>query len=386
MCVGSVATAGCSSDFRSCNETRTCPRGGAAGIGGDGGEAGEDAGGSSNAGHGGAAVNTAGDTGAAGDGGAAGEESGGSDANGGAAGHAGATTSDTTAPTIVSIVPADGAKGIALDAKIVVTFSEAVDKASAEAALTSSVGNVNVAWNAAGTALTATPATLLSYPTDGSTKSYSVQFGTDLKDSAGNHLAAAFSSSFSTLRQLTAKLSRPVLGLVSVSDYPSIEVAEADASLFIGDTPGNTYDRAFPYFDISSLPAATTTIVSAKMSIPISLRIVGANDVDTGKPFTDLGNLLVEHVYDWPIQFSSLTKPPLSSVGTLMTAATAMTGVSTIEVTAAVMDDFTNRVARGNRSMYRLFFPKTTDNDSLLDSVTIPFNGTVALDITYLVP
>lgn len=308
----------------------------------------------------------------------------GGDSDGGAAGDG--PTIDTTAPGILSIVPADGATGVTLDAKVVITFSEPVNEASAEAAFTSGLGTVNFVWNSTHTVLTATPTTLLSYATDGVAKSYAVQISTGVEDASGNRLSTPFSSSFTTLRQMAVKISRPVLGLVSVSDYPSIEVAEADASLFIGDGPLNFYNRAFPYFDISSLPPTTATIVSAKMAIPINLKIIGANDVDTGKPFNDLGNLMVEHVYDWPIQLSSLTKSPLSVAGTLMTAATAQTGVSTIDVTSSVIDDLANRAGRGNRSMYRLQFPKTTDNDGALDAVTLPFNGTVTLDITYLVP
>jgi hypothetical protein len=82
-----------------------------------------------------------------------------------------------------------------------------------------------------------------------------------------------------------------------------------------------------------------------------------------------------------------LNKAALSSVGTLMTAAFPSDfGIKTIDVTAAVANDFTNRVARGNHSMYRLQFAKTTDNDAALDLVAIPFNGTMSIDVVYLIP
>jgi len=307
-------------------------------------------------------------------------------ASGGITGMAGAAPVDTTAPKVLSIVPANGAKGVASDAKIVITFSEAVDKASAQAALTTSAGTLSYAWDASSTVLTATPVSALSYATGATATSYTVQLSTGLKDLANNHSDAAFSSSFSTLRQIALKISRPVTGTYGVTDEPYAGPNTEDSSPVIGDGFGNECHRALPDFDISALPDALTSIVGATMSIPISMTNPIAGDVYWGTPFTTLGNLLVYHVYEQPITSASFNKAALSSVGTLMTSNLLVSGIKTINVLTSLQDDFTNRVARGHHSMYRVQFPTCTDNDAALDLIAIPFNDTMSIDVTYLIP
>lgn len=304
---------------------------------------------------------------------------------GGAGGMAGAAPVDTTPPKVLSIVPANGAKGVTSDASIVVTFSEAVDKAAAQAALTTSAGTLSYSWNAASTVLTATPVSALSYATGATATSYTVQISTGLKDLANNHSDLAFSSSFSTLRQISTKLSRPVSGTYVVSDYPSAAPFTGDSSPVIGDGFGNECDRTVPDFDISGLPNGITSIVSATLSVPISLTNVIAADVDWGAPFSTLGNLSVYHIYDQPITTSTFNKAALSSIGTLMTSAALSTGTKTISVTAALQDDYANRAARSNHSMYRLQFAQLTDSDAALDLVGIPFNLNLTIDVVYLI-
>ena len=407
LCVTSEQLVGCSSAFHSCTETRTCAA--LSGAGGDAGETG-DAAGATNAGagkggsndvpggHSGAAGDDsagsagddasagAGSAGAPGLGGAGGATAGIGGATAGSVGTAGSAPIDTLPPVVNSIVPANGAKGVKADTKIVVTFSEAVDKTAAQAALTTSAGAVAFTWNAQGTELTATPSSPLVYATGATATSYTVQVSTGLKDLAGNHSVAAFNSSFSTLRQASLKISREVNNTYTVVSTGEVFASSGDASPAIGDGYDNSGFRSFPDFDISALPASLTTIVSASMSIPITLTSPINSSADWGTPLASLGNLLVDHVFDSPIQATSFSKAALSSVGTLMTSTTPYSGVKTIEVTDAVNDDFANRVARANHSLYRLQFAKLTDNDAALDRVGIPFNQPMTLDIVYLIP
>ncbi len=406
LVVGAVCLLGCGSTARGFDPASD------AGASGEGGAAtGGSSGGGGSPSHGGGSagsVSHGGSSGAVGDesnagaaavagaesgGGAAGAGAGGAPGAGASAGGApgaganagGAAAVDTTPPKVLSILPANGAKGITSDAKIVITFSESVDKASAQAALTSSAGNLTYAWNADSTVLTATPVTALPYGAGATATSFTVQISTGLEDLANNQLSAAFSSSFSTLRQISLKISRPVTGTYVVSDYPSASAVSGDSSPVIGDGFGNEAYRAVPDFDISALPNGITSIASATLSVPISVTNVIAADVPWGSPLTTLGNLNVYHVYDQPITTSTFDKTALSSVGTLMTSAVPTTGTKTISVTASVQDDYNNRAARSNHSMYRLQFPQLTDNDAALDFVGIPFSQNMTIDVVYLI-
>ena len=96
----------------------------------------------------------------AGAGGAAG--AGGSDVGGSGAGVAGAGTPDAggPAPVVVSVVPADGARGVLPDAELVFTFSAAMDTSSVEAAYVSSelpAAQVTFTWSDGDTVLLAKP-------------------------------------------------------------------------------------------------------------------------------------------------------------------------------------------------------------------------------------
>lgn len=300
-----------------------------------------------------------------------------------AAGSGGMAPVDTTPPSVVSIVPANGAKAIKADTKIVVTFSEPVNKTAAQAALTTSAGNLTFDWNADGTVLTATPVTALTYAT--TAKAYTVQISTGLADLAGNHSTAAFNSTFSLLRQLELKINKPVTGTWTVSTYPEAYQQSGDGSPTIGDSPSNTYSRVILEFDISGLPAGVTAISQATMTAWINLTNP-INNNDWGTAFPDLGNLLVDHIYETSITAATTTKTALNAVGTLMTTVAPTSGDKSIAVTSSVQDDYVNRVSRGNRTQYRLQFAKTTDNDGALDIVAVHFAKGLTLDIFYLIP
>jgi hypothetical protein len=99
---------------------------------------------------------------------------------------------DTTAPTITSVSPAEGATGIAVTANVSVTFSEPMDKASAEGAF-SIAPSVAGAFSWSGNTMTFDPTADLAAGT-----TYTATVSTAAKDTAGNALAAAKSWSFTT--------------------------------------------------------------------------------------------------------------------------------------------------------------------------------------------
>jgi hypothetical protein len=102
---------------------------------------------------------------------------------------------DTTAPTISSTVPANGATDVAVGSAVTVTFSEAIDETTLDTTSFSVSGGVTgtVTYTAATRTATFTPDADLSYDT-----TYTVTVTTDVLDLAANALATDNSWSFTT--------------------------------------------------------------------------------------------------------------------------------------------------------------------------------------------
>ncbi|MCP4312688.1 MAG: hypothetical protein GY790_15610 [Bacteroidetes bacterium] len=100
---------------------------------------------------------------------------------------------DNDAPTVTGTTPADDATGIALDSDITITFSEAMDKASVEAAISvvPTLTNATYTWDGD------TEVTIAADDLTVST-AYTVTVATTAKDANGNGLAEEFSFSFSS--------------------------------------------------------------------------------------------------------------------------------------------------------------------------------------------
>lgn len=110
--------------------------------------------------------------------------------------------SDTTAPTVTSFNPSDGASGFDVSQNIVFTFSEAIQRGTGNVVLKTTGGSVVATYNAAtssniaisGTTLTLNPSSNLAYNTG-----YSVEFSAStVKDLAGNSYAGTSSYNFAT--------------------------------------------------------------------------------------------------------------------------------------------------------------------------------------------
>ena len=124
-----------------------------------------------------------------GSGGSTGGSTGGSSGGGG----------DTTAPTVQSVTPANSATSIAVADNITVTFSEAMQSSTIDnttVTLTDSGSNVASTVSYSGNVATINPNVVnggLLWNTQ-----YTVNVSTGVKDAAGNALASAYSSSFTT--------------------------------------------------------------------------------------------------------------------------------------------------------------------------------------------
>ncbi|MDO9538290.1 MAG: Ig-like domain-containing protein, partial [Thermoplasmata archaeon] len=101
-------------------------------------------------------------------------------------------TIDLTAPYVISCYPSDGAMNVSRTTPINVTFSEPMDKASAEAAFSiSPFASGSFSWD--GNTMTYTLNSELAPET-----TYNITIGTGAKDLAGNNMAAPHSWQFTT--------------------------------------------------------------------------------------------------------------------------------------------------------------------------------------------
>jgi len=284
-----------------------------------------------------------------------------------------ASAVDTTAPTVVSVTPSDGAANIASDAPIVVTFSEAMTQAAAQGAImvTTQVQGVTTAvvitsyvWNNSGTAVTLTVP--LAYATaeviggDGDAgttpaavqalvaRTFSVVVGVAAKDLAGNALAQPKTTSFSTKK-------RVIHHFVRDSNLTGHQENNAGAYTFLemGDTSANLEERAYVTFPLQGIPDNVASITKAQITTFVWL----------------LGGTAVAHQGDVHLQSvsfatraASWAAPTFSDVGVVFSAAAPaqQDAVVHFNVTSAVQADYGDRQARSNRSQFRFQQPQFT--------------------------
>jgi subtilisin len=114
-----------------------------------------------------------------------------------------AAAADTTAPATTAVSPADGATAVTTGSAVSVTFSEPMDKASAQAAfsLTRASDGAAIAgsFSWSGSTLTFRPAAALAEGTD-----YRATVGPGARDLAGNELGTSRAWTFRTLTTVTA--------------------------------------------------------------------------------------------------------------------------------------------------------------------------------------
>jgi len=394
---GGLLVPGCSSKFSSCRATRTCvePSGGSAGESGlaDGefqaGSAGESAG-VGGTGSGGLSGTSSGSSGSgAGDSGGSDAGAGGFHAAGaaGTAGEGGEETIDgpvdAVAPTVLSITPPNGATKLSPETDvIVITFGEPMNKASAESAfvVSSDSPTPTFKWNAAATELTIDPN--LSYPAETDPNVPAVPFKfkltTAAKDLAGNALASDVSWQFTLLRAITQSIAVTRQGTWFNGSTLTVAVAGA------GDSTANAEARGFIGADILALPTGIVAFRGATIRTTIPFI--------SGDPFGAFGNLLIQSVsVALPVKQAAFDAPAIRDLGVLI-AATGHNAVGdpvSKDVLEAVKDDYANRVARGNRSQYRVLFPSAPNSNSTQDLVQVIGAGSsipCTLTVEYLLP
>ncbi|MDX2004473.1 MAG: Ig-like domain-containing protein [Meiothermus sp.] len=254
---------------------------------------------------------------------------------------------DTTAPSVLSSSPSSGATGVGRDAVIALNFSEPMNKSTTQGAYQSSspgirANEVAFEWNSEATTLTIRPSAPLPYaagsdPATLQALSFSFSLANTATDLAGNKLLP-ISISFKTLRQITARLKSDPAQDGSV-DGSTVNNGNFDLNV-------TTTSRGFVSFSLAGLPAGLqpSSVASAALRINAQFPMVFSTEL-----------VELEHlIYGSTLTASAATTAALRNLGYLSQEPPIENAWKTANVLTAVRDDLGNRLARSNRSQYRL--------------------------------
>jgi hypothetical protein len=282
---------------------------------------------------------------------------------------------------VVSVVPADGARGVLPDAELVFTFSAAMDTSSITDAYVSSelpAAQATFTWTDGDTVLHVRPSSGLvvatgSDPATVTAASYAVDLTSQARDTAGNALVPAhvgFTVVRSITQQLDAAQDRDLTGNWSTNGYGINFCERVDTTICMGD--GAATYKAFVTFELGSVPADLVSLTAAALNSTV-LNIYGA-------PFSGLGALELEHAEFSIIGDAAFAAPALSAPRSMSTGAIAG-GLLSADVLGDVQADWGARA----RSQFRLHFAIDTNSDAVADQVVCDWTS-VHLTLSYLVP
>jgi hypothetical protein len=292
---------------------------------------------------------------------------------------------DATPPTVLTTTPADGARGVASDARIEIDFSEPMDARATEAAYASRdlpARDISFSWREGDSVLSIEPKEPLSVASGTNlaeidAREYRIQLSAGASDRAGNPLAP-FELTFAVVRGLTqvisASVDRNLSGNWRSDDSYGVEVCEeVDATICVGDSlaEGSPTYRGFASFDLSSLPADRQAISSATLSVVVA--------ASYNVPFLALGALRLEHVQFDGIGTPSFEQDARAALGTLATQGDVGDTLSA-DVSSAVRADSAER-----RTQFRLRFERDRLDDGLPNVILFDLADT-RLSVTSLLP
>lgn len=275
-----------------------------------------------------------------------------------------AAVPDTMHPTLVSVSPASGSDGVPrCSAHFTLNFSEPMDRTSVQASVTLQqiapvVKNIPIAswsWNGAATSVTAAASstTCFDYNSQGR-----LTITAGANDQAGNSLSNPQAPSYVIVKLGSVILNPALDGFITSSG----SVNTSFTYLAMGDSPTNAYYRSYLSFSLAGLPA-TASLLSA------SLRLTWY--VGGGAPFVNLGALLADHVdFGATLEGADFTGATALPYGVTFATSTWV-GSRTVSVSRAVENDLANRVARGNRSQFRLKFTLDSSPNAVSDAMFV---------------
>jgi methionine-rich copper-binding protein CopC len=240
------------------------------------------------------------------------------------------TTVDSTPPTVVGVVPTNGAINVTTNSTVQITFSEAMDQTTLTTTnvtlkntATTTVVPVTLSYDVGTNRLTLTPTGPLSNATN-----YTVTVTTAVKDLAGNALAAQFTSSFTT-----------------------VTVTDTTAPTIVSRTPAN-----------GATNVATNTTVTVTFSEPMDSTTITTTTVSL-KPTAGGANVAATVVC------TPLT--PCTTVTLTPTAALDNNTSYTVTITTGVKDRAGNALAAQSTST----FTTVADTTPPTITATSPING-----------
>jgi len=160
------------------------------------------------------------------------------------------TINEAIAPTVLSTVPANDSTDVAVDADIVITFSEPMNTISVENALTlaPAFSSSTYEWSQVSSTLTISGDAMQN-----GTK-YDITIGTDAADLVGNTIAAEFTSSFTTI----AAVIETFTVTFNVTDTDGA-LAEADVT-FAGSTVTTDASGIAAFTEVEAVADAAYTV------------------------------------------------------------------------------------------------------------------------------
>lgn len=284
---------------------------------------------------------------------------------------------DLVAPTVVSVTPEDGARGVAKDSSIVVRFSEPMDRALAEGAFHSSTFVTgSMTWSEGDTVLTVEPVGLTytegEDPSTTAARNYEYSVTTIAADKAGNALKLEQNASFSTLRRLTHVYELGGSGVSTSGRTENKEVATCSTQeyLVVGDGGSTDTYQAFLQIDLALLAANVRSIVNAHFTMGTDT----VDDVSSLTPF------LVER-----IAVDNIHAPQTGPVPGIGAAVSTSILASNSAYEFDVTDFLSGAMEEGNRAQMRLRFTVANDGDGMIDAMEVSC-ATSSIEVEYLAP
>jgi hypothetical protein len=281
---------------------------------------------------------------------------------------------DTSPPRVLSITPSDGQRGVRSDSKIVIRFSQPMNRTQTELAVQLEA-DAFFAWNAPGTELSITPARALEYgrgadPLFVEAVPHSVRIHRSATDAAGNAFEEEHASTFYTSRELSTSLH----GVDALIGYAIESSNPRDSSVFVDPWVGDSSDdreQGFITADLSALPPKIQAVTSATLTVS-QYEIVG-------DPY-QMGSMTVEHVSFSALQYV-LTAPTQTSLGVLFTGAEPKT--ASLDVTSALRTALAQRENGENQVQFRFRFERAANSNGVSDEVRL---RPLKINVSYLVP
>jgi hypothetical protein len=185
---------------------------------------------------------------------------------------------DTTPPTVVSVLPADGATGVAVDTVVTATFSEAMDETTiTTSSFTLDGVSGSVSYNSGTYTATFTPSANLEYST-----TYTAALSTAITDVAGNPLASVYSWDFTTvMASLEDQIdATPPGGTLTLGAGTYTGNVTIDKPITISGTAGTIIMGSIT---ISALTGSSVTIENLTITgyTDFGIKIIKVNSVDT---------------------------------------------------------------------------------------------------------